>query len=322
MFFGNTGVRLSYIGSKQVEELAYAPLNANPVSLVTVSQASLPYPRFGGISFASNGVGHNYNAMQIEVNHRGRKGITFNSHFTWAKDLGYSDVSSFYGQQITNRFDRSYDYGNTSYIPRHRWVTTFNWELPVGRGKALLGNMPQALDRIVGGWRTTGIITLSSGHWLTPSYCGYNPIAGVYSASYCGRPDRVKDGNLPQDQRTWSQWFDLSAFTFPGANLATPLVGPSGPIGRLGNSGRAILAGPGFWQFDSGLVKSVPVFRERMRLNFSALATNLFNHPNPSDPAVDISVPLTAGKILSIYGDNNTSGIGMRQVTLNLRVEF
>ena len=322
MFFGNTGVRLSYIGSKGVEALGDYNLNSSPLSLVSVSQAQLPYPRYGSISYDVNGVGHSYNAMQIEVNHRGRKGITFNSHFTWAKDLGYSDTNGLYGNSITDPFDRRYDYGNTAYIPLHRWVTTFNWELPIGRGKPLLGNMPRALDLVVGGWRSTGIVTVSSGHWLTPTYCGYNPIAGIYSAGYCGRPDRVKDGNLPKDQRTWNQWFDLSAFTFPGANPATPLTGPSGPIGRLGNAGRDIVSGPGFWQVDSGLVKNFPIWHERLRMNLAALATNLFNHPNPSDPAMDISVPLTAGKITSILGDNNTSGIGMRQITLNVRLEF
>jgi hypothetical protein len=316
-------VRLSYVGSHGVEGLADFNLNTNPVSLVTVSQAQLPYPRYGGIQFDANGVGHSYNAMQIEVNHRGRKGITFNSHFTWAKDLGYSNTNNLHGESITNRFDRRYDYGNTSFIPLHRWVSTFNWELPVGRGKPVLGHMPRALNMMVGGWRATGIVTLSSGHWLTPSYCGYNPIAGIYAASYCGRPDRIADGNLPKDQRTWSQWFDLSAFTFPGApDPSKPLVGPSGPIGRLGDSGRDILSGPGFWQFDTSLVKNFPVFREKARLNLAVLGTNVFNHPNPADPATDISVPLTAGKITSILGDNNTSGIGVRQLTLNLRLDF
>jgi hypothetical protein len=322
MFFGNTGVRLSYIGSHGVDGLAYYNLNSNPVNLVNVSQASLPYPRYGYIGYASNSVGHSYNALQMQVNYRGTKGFTFNSHWTWAKDLGYSDANGLYGAAITNRFDRRYDYGNTSYIPRQRWVTTFNWALPVGRAKPLLGHMPHALELMLGGWRTTGIVTLSGGHWLTPTYTGYNPIAGVYSASYSGRPDRIASGDLPKDQRSWNQWFDLSAFTFPGASRATPLTPPSGPIGRLGNAGRNIVAGPGFWQFDSGLVKSFPIFKERIRVNLSALATNAFNHPNPGDPAMDISVPLTAGKILTILGDNNTSGIGMRQVTLNLRLEF
>jgi hypothetical protein len=124
------------------------------------------------------------------------------------------------------------------------------------------------------------------------------------------------------DQRNWSPWFDLRAFTFPGANPATPLVGPNGPIGRLGNSGRGILSGPGFWPFDSSLVKSSPLFRERAHLNLPVLGANILNHPNPADPALDISVPLTAGKITSILGDNNTSGIGMRQLTLNLRLDF
>ena len=198
----------------------------------------------------------------------------------------------------------------------------FNWQVPVGRGKPFFASLPAAVDRIVGGWQTTGILTLSRGRWLTPSYCGYDPVGSPGGAFNCGRPDRIKDGNLPSGQGAKDMWFDLSAFTLPGASPDSPLKPPAAPIGRLGNAGRGILEGPGFWQFDFGLVKGFPMFKERLRASLVMLATNIFNHPNLSDPALDLTTPATVGKIFGIYGDSNTAGIGMRQVQLSLRLEF
>jgi len=34
---------------------------------------------------------------------------------------------------------------------------SYSYDLPIGRGKALLGNMPRVLDAMIGGWKTNGI---------------------------------------------------------------------------------------------------------------------------------------------------------------------
>src|SRR6267143_564214 len=88
------------------------------------------------------------------------------------------------------------------------------------------------------------------------------------------------------------------------------------PIGRFGNSGVGIIQGPGRWQFDMSLVKTVPLWGERVKANLFVLGTNLFNHPNLGDPALDITAPAQAGQITGIQGDGNAGGVGMRQIRL------
>jgi hypothetical protein len=65
------------------------------------------------------------------------------------------------------------------------------------------------------------------------------------------------------------------------------------------------------------LRKEIPIF-ERLKANLFVLATNVFNHPNLGNPAVDISQPALAGTILSLHSDSNASGIGIRTLQLGV----
>jgi hypothetical protein len=99
-------------------------------------------------------------------------------------------------------------------------------------------------------------------------------------------------------------------------------VAPPAPIGRFGSAVAGILEGPGLWQLDFGLVKGIPIIREKLKANLFFFGTNIFNHPNLGNPNLDITAPVTAGHILGIQSDGNASGIGMRLITLGLRLEF
>ena len=68
-----------------------------------------------------------------------------------------------------NPFSLASGKGNVAYSPRHRWVTLGDWELPFGKGKQFAGNLPKLADALVGGWRLSGIATVSTGNWLTPT---------------------------------------------------------------------------------------------------------------------------------------------------------
>lgn len=319
----NTAVRLSYIGTKALHEIYSANMNVPPPSMTSLGQADRPFPQYGPIGWVDQGAGHFYNAMQVQVVHRSRNGFYFDTHWTWAKDVGENQGGNGLdtGIGVQDFYDRRADRGNTSFVPRHRWVSVADYELPFGKGKKYGAHLPGALNLVFGGWRMNGIMTVSSGNYLTPTYCGYDPTGSPGANAWCGRPDRWADGNLPGGQRTKDQWFDASAFTYPGATPANPFTAPSGPIGRYGNSGVNIIKGPGFWQLDYGLVKSIPV-QEWLKANFFMMGTNIMNHPNLGDPSMDISSPTTVGRIYGIRGDASTSGIGMRQIRLGLRLEF
>lgn len=311
-----TGLRVSYIGTRGVNQVWNRQINIPFPSTTRFSQTRRPFPQYGPINLQENGSGHLYQALQVRLERRGEQ-FFFTSHYTLAKNVGSNQ-----GQRedsVLNPFDREADKGNTFHIPRHQWISEFNWQIPVGRGRGFGAGLPDVLNHVIGGWQMTGILNLGSGNWLTPGYSGYDATG---TGLLGGRPDRIGDGNLPSGQRRASRWFDAGAFTVPGANPATPLTPPSAPIGRFGNSGVGIIEGPGYWQFDLGVNKGFPLLNEQMRFNVFVLATNVFNHPNLANPNMNISTPNLVGTISGIRGDGNASGIGMRLVQLGARLEF
>ncbi|HEY2932099.1 MAG TPA: TonB-dependent receptor [Acidobacteriota bacterium] len=315
--FQQTALRASYIGTRGVQQVWNREINIPAPSTTPFTQSRRPFPQFGPIALQENGSGHLYQALQLRVEHRDQRGLFVASHWTLAKDVGSNQ-----GQRedsVLNPFNREADRGNTFHIPRHQWISEFNWRVPIGHGRAFGATLPATLNYVVGGWQLTGIFNVGSGNWLTPSYSGYDATGtGILG----GRPDRIGDGNLPKDRRSASRWFDASAFTIPGASTGAPLTPPPGPIGRFGNSGVGIIEGPGYWQFDTGLNKGFPLAGERLQFNIFILATNVFNHPNLADPNLSITTPLQVGLISGIRGDGNASGIGMRLIQLGARVEF
>jgi hypothetical protein len=63
------------------------------------------------------------------------------------------------------------------------------------------------------------------------------------------------------------------------------------------------------------------VVRERIRLQFRALATNAFNHPNFGPlPGANISTPAAVGVITGVFGEQ--LGETSRQDHFSLRLDF
>jgi len=81
----------------------------------------------------------------------------------------------------------------------------------------------------------------------------------------------------------------------------------------FGNLGRNTLYGPGRWNWDTSLLKNIPL-SESVRLVFHADALNVFNHPQFGQPASTIGSG-QPGRITSIVGNP-------RLLQLALRLEF
>ena len=55
------------------------------------------------------------------------------------------------------------DYGRSDFDVNQRFVTSFVYQLPLGRGKSFGGNMNRAADLAIGGWQVTAITTFQTG---------------------------------------------------------------------------------------------------------------------------------------------------------------
>jgi len=112
--------------------------------------------------------------MQTELIHKYSHGLTFQSTWTWARNLADNESwpgSGFSGEitgDTMNQYNLRGDYGNVGGTRKHRWITTMVDELPIGKGRFLLGDAHGVLNGIVGGWRLSTILLVQTGPYATP----------------------------------------------------------------------------------------------------------------------------------------------------------
>ncbi len=330
----NTGLRISYIGMK-TNHLVWAPnLNDMTPSTQFAIQRPLtdrPFPNWGVVNTRAVGANAFYNALQMDLVRQFRNGVTFNSTYTWAKNLadnGGPTPGGFAGEtaggRTTSLYDRGREYGDVYATRRHRFITTGVFELPVGKGRRYLSSTNRLIDGILGGWSTSTILLLQTGPYLTPTFSGGDP-SGSGSGNLVGRPqhpDRIADGNLSNPTR--DQWIDKNAFVCPGVSgwqPGTPCtvgVNPARdvrPIGRFGNSGIGVITGPGTINLSMGLSKAFAI-TEKIRLEASGSFTNLPNRVNLADPVLNIT-SANFGRITSARG-SELGGSRTGQVSMRL----
>jgi hypothetical protein len=139
--------------------------------------------------------------------------------------------------------------------PRHRITAAMTWQLPIGRDRALLADMPAALDYVIGGWQYTAATRYYSGQLL------------LFSNSY------IVDGDPKLDNPTRDQWFDTSMFHV--ADAYTPRTNPWYYDG---------LTGPSVFVTDMTLTKMfqlTPHYRLEARIEaYNALNQIVWQNPD------------------------------------------
>jgi hypothetical protein len=208
----------------------------------------------------------NYQGGQFNIRKRLSSGLELTSSYTWSHAM--SDNAGFYGTTVGNVPNQMQDYhnrrtewGSASMDVRHNWATSFNYALPVGHGRHFLGSSHRATDMILGGWNTSGVISMRTG---LPMTIGESPDTSN-AGSLAPRPNAIKDGNLPSSQRGPDGWFDTTAFVRQAPNT-------------FGNAGVSTLIEPGFADVDFALQKRFTV-QEGKWFEFRAEAFNVFNKP-------------------------------------------
>lgn len=301
-------LRASYIGNK-TDHIPYnsVSLNRPKVQIPNVpAQQQSPYQPWGTIGgYLSTGY-QNFNQMQLGLEKRYSNGLSFQAQYQFTRSL--DDVPTSGGLINPNSFDL--DYGNSTGIARHWFVFNYIYELPIGRGRAFLGNAGRIVNALAGGWQVSGISTYGTG----------NPIQVTVSQTGTGivgwlnvRPDVVANAPLYGGQQSGHditsgvQWFNPAAFA-PPAKWA------------WGNSARDMIFGPGMWNWDISGQKSFAV-SDRFRLKFRADFLDAFNHMNLGDPNLSIADTRDNGTPNPTAG-MITSGTGNRVVQLSLKLAF
>jgi hypothetical protein len=332
------GVRASYIGShgsnletmvdlNQVPANSYGYFNAEPGPAATGACITdggtyvddhRPFPCWSVIQSVTNLAASNYNAGSVEVSRHSGKSLTFDASYTLTRDLsnaGGATPNAFAvagGSFLTDRFHPGLDYGNVIYDRRHRFLVTYLYDLPFGKGERWL-NSGGALNGIVGGWQLAGVTILQSGPFLTPYQSSVDPAnTNILTTVGEARPDELRNVSLYAAHRTTAQWLNPAAF--PYLNLQTA---SGNGIGRFGNAPVGGVVGPGTDNFSLSLMKDVAL-GEKSKFTLGVEASNLFNHRNYEPPNTQVD----ASGFGSITALQTAEGAGPRSLELVGRITF
>ncbi len=299
-YVGSAGRHLimAYEGNP-ITPAGQAACAANPSCISNRVFQHLLYPDHSyvpGDIFASVGTqasvgASNYNSLQVSLNKKFSHGLYFTTSYVWSHAL--DDASSFensgFGARGTNPYNFALDYGDSAYDARHRFVATYTYEIP-----NLHNHVHWLPTPLVGGWQITGISTFQTGFPITIADTGFRSLT-CDALSYYGCPDTanvlgpvytnydprtttfVNKTLNPNNTQPASQnyWFNPNDFA-------------RAPYGILGDAGRNFFHGPGIFNTDMSLVKTIS-FTENYRVELRADAFNAFNHTQFSGPVSNIA---------------------------------
>jgi hypothetical protein len=292
-----------------------------------------PNPQFGQILYLDNGADSIYHGLQTTFRKRfDNAGVLLAGSYTLSKaidNLSIDPVAATAGGGLTTTGartpadGRNYDNerARADFDQRHVVNISGIYELPFGKGKAILGNAKGPLNILVGNWSLNGIFTYQSGEPFTvrSGFLTANNVAQSRAALAPGVTEYPK-AKLQEKAGT------LGPVLFPDASqFRVPAPGELG-------IGRNVFQGPIFWNLDLSASKAFQV-TERFKLTFRAEAFNALNHPNfrnPRDasvgsPAVNSNVfGQTCCVTLSTASSSTTNqnGESWRVIQLALKLNF
>jgi hypothetical protein len=282
-------------------------------SSATIAQGLVAFPQYSGVSdtWGVNTGNFSYNSLQITLQQRFSRGLTFNANYTWSKNIGDDGTfrsgfaipaAALSGGAQSYAMDRI-ERGTTVVSTPQSFHAYGVYELPFGKGR--FGGQNFITRTLLGGFQLSGIYTYASGTPVAITYAGctapqqgqcmpdVNPAYAASSAringSYGGGTNGRSSCNLGACSGTAAtKYIDSTRFKAP-ANFAAP-VGPSGvapaPINLIGNAprtGALQLRNPGAQNIDTSLRRSFKV-RETMNFQVEVDCLNTWNHTIFSSP--------------------------------------
>jgi hypothetical protein len=282
--------------------------------------------QFGTNAYLTNMGSSNYHALLLTLDKNMSQGLRFEFNYTWSHSIDNTSLTTNNNALFSNT-GMICDYyhpracrGNSDFDIRQEISSNFLYELPVGRGKMFLSNLPRWQDNLIGGWSISGLPSYRTGTALTA-------YSDAYLASFDNADPAIFTGNkndLKVKVNTDHTTNIVYSFAGGAAGANKVLNEFRGPLG-LEYGQRNMLRGPGAFFLDAGLAKNFPIFPDKLNLKFRADAYNVLNHPafRGSGSLNIVNNASAFGQITDTTGANGSSTASPARVAqFSLRLEF
>jgi len=240
----------------------------------------VPYKGYGPIQFYQFDGTANYHSLQVSLQRRFAKGLTFGAAYTYSRTMTTANAD----EDAQDAFDtRKYDYRLAWWDRPHVLVFNYVYDLPNVTRK--FGG-PKWLSYITDDYQLSGITTFESaapidpGLWWSPAMT----INGTYNAWWINysRAYVYPTINGDAERAVGTSKYDPATFVAP-------------PVGIPPTPSRSSLRGGGLQNWDMSLFKNIPFGNEARYLQLRFEAFNIFNHPNFSNVNLNWQVNPPAG---------------------------
>jgi Carboxypeptidase regulatory-like domain len=276
--FGDAyALHLTYVGLQSYHQATTVDLNpghyfgpGDPRN-----QSRTTYTNFTNVLQVQDGGTASYHAAQLGFERRMKKGLQFQSNFTWSKamDVGGSGDPTF-ESSVSDPYDIHHDHGPSSLNYPFLWVSNFIYQAPSLKGSNAL------LRNALGGWEVSGIYNSLSGAPFTINGGNGNNNSAFDEGQ--DRADVVQGVPLNVRQGGKSHWLN---------QYLNPAAFTQNAPGTPGNSQKYSIQGPFVEDLDAAVMKNFS-YRERYKLQLRFEAYNALNHAsfgapnnNAGDPA-------------------------------------
>jgi hypothetical protein len=294
-------------------------------------------PQFNQANYYTNSGSSNYHSLQAQATLRPTAGLNFQATYIWSRSLetplnGSNLANGLQTAPVyTNPTERNKDYALSPNHVTHDFRSNGTFELPFGPGRLLLRNSSGWKARLAEGWATSFIVNLSTGQPISVSAAnmlyaggvpdvvgpfpskGFGKVAwnGDYGNFFGDRFISVPDPQCSQVADSLKSLCTLKAV----ADAKTGQILLQNPLpGRRGTLGRQTMELPGSWFFDAAVSKTVHI-AETKSVVIRVDSTNVFNHPVPNTPNLNINS-------VNPFGFIQDKGNQIRQLKANLRFVF
>jgi hypothetical protein len=313
----NDSVNLAFVNQLPVDDMKYGSLLTLPITdpavvatgvtapfpqfvstwggSATMAQALRNYPQYGDIYYEVALGNSTYHGAVLRAETRGSHGLQFIGSFTISKTLTDSNLATSATLNVPqNQYDRRWEKSvSTLDVPRVL-LLTYNYQLPVGRGKSYLSN--GVLGRVLEGFQISGNQLYQAGTPIQiqvpnddlPIFNGgaldFDRGTGPFTTGHRGS---IHLGNslygttgttyLNQAAFLRPPTFNIPDPTNPGNIIANPAV-VANPYSALGNLKAALpnVRNLGYFNENLSLYKN-QTFHDRYTLHFGFELIDAFN---------------------------------------------
>ena len=145
------------------------------------------------------------------------QGLTLLASYTFSKFLdnvggpeNWASASANFSENIRNVYNLAAEKSVDATDTPHSFVLSYVYELPVGKGRKFAAGVNGVLNQVIGGWQTSGTLTLKEGFPLTIAGSNNNNFGVGQHVNVVG------DYHIAHQSR--NAWFNTAAFV-NGAGL-------------------------------------------------------------------------------------------------------